>query len=62
MWRPVLGIRVIADVVIFDYLVIGGRLLWQGLDELVDRLEADDGRRVDGLEAGVLEFGCDETE
>ena len=32
------------------------------LDELVDRIEADDRGWVDGLEAVVLEFGCDETE
>jgi hypothetical protein len=36
MRRPVLGIWVIADVVVFDYLLVGGRVIGQGLDELVE--------------------------
>ena len=46
-----LGIRVIA-------VVLGDRRIL--VVELVRG--ADDGGRVDGLEAVVLEFGCDETE
>ena len=77
MGRPFLGIFAVADVVVFEDLLVdrcveqgslplgievGGRSLRQGLEKLVDRIESDDGGWVDGLEAGVLEFGCDETQ
>jgi hypothetical protein len=56
MWRPVFRVLAVAVVVWLR------RVLGQCLDELVDRVEALDDGRIDGLEAIALEHGGDFAE